>query len=135
MACFIAPAAEAIVVSAATHHNRKVNKDTHNDLEQQDHITFSSYLVQKLQWLSTLLWGGSFLLLIEHIWHGEIVPWFPFLTALNNPKDIRPMLTEIATVGTTMALTVTFTWFIAVAICYMNARKQADATSITNQEG
>lgn len=132
MACFLAPATEAIVVSAAAHHNRKVSKNNSSESKQQESVTFSSYLVQKLQWLSTLLWGGSFLLLIEHIWHGEIVPWFPFLTALNNPNDISPMLTEIATVGTAMALTVTFTWFIAVAVCYMALKKQSDKSIVTD---
>jgi hypothetical protein len=44
------------------------------------------------------------LLAFEHLWHGEIVPWPPFLTAMNNPADIAPMLHEIATIGIGMAV-------------------------------
>jgi hypothetical protein len=69
---------------------------------------------EKLSWLSTLLWGGVFLLAIEHIWHGEVVPYPPFLTALYNPADIAPMLHEIATVGVCMALFVTGIWGVMV---------------------
>ena len=40
---------------------------------------------RKLKWLSYLLWGGALLLCFEHIWHGEVVPFFPFLTAMSDP--------------------------------------------------
>ena len=69
-----------------------------------------------MNWLTNLLWGGVFLLAIEHIWHGEVVPWPPFLTAINNPNDIAPMLYEIVTVGVSMAAFVTFIWGIMVLI-------------------
>lgn len=70
----------------------------------------------KLSWLTNLLWGGVFLLAIEHIWHGEVVPWPPFLTAMNNPEDIAPMLHEIATVGVSMAVFVTAIWFVMILV-------------------
>ena len=57
-----------------------------------------------------MLWGGSALLALEHIWHGEIVPFYPFLTAVNNPEDTQAMLNEMAVSGTAMALVVTFAW-------------------------
>lgn len=110
MACFVAPAAQAVVVSAVRHNlSRRGGRDT----AATDRIALWR---QRLGWLSTMLWGGSFLLMIEHIWHGEVVPWFPFLTALQNPADIGPMLTEIATVGTTMAVVITAVWAIMVAL-------------------
>ena len=67
---------------------------------------------RKLVWLNLMLWGGSFLLAIEHIRHGEVVPWPPFLTAMNSPAGIQPMLMEILTVGGTMVLFVTAAWFV-----------------------
>jgi len=63
-----------------------------------------------------MLWGGVFLLTIEHIWHGEVVPWPPFITAMNNPADIQPMLMEIVTVGGTMVLLVTAVWYVATLV-------------------
>ena len=37
-------------------------------------------LRKKLHLLSNFLFSGSILLVFEHFWHGEIVPFFPFLT-------------------------------------------------------
>ena len=50
-----------------------------------------------------MLWGGAALLAFEHVWHGEVVPYFPFLTAATDPADRAQMLREMATVGVTMA--------------------------------
>ena len=140
MACFVAPAVEAVAVSTVRHIHEKREKNQlyssqipeHSDhiQEQTEYIfvqssTYSGYLMSKLQKLSTLLWGGSFLLLIEHIWHGEIVPWFPFFTAFKNPDGILPMLYEIATVGTAMAFTVTAAWLIGTTVCYERDKKRA----------
>ena len=36
----------------------------------------------KLWILNALLWGGVILLVLEHVWHHEVVPWPPFLTAM-----------------------------------------------------
>ena len=71
-------------------------------------------LSRKLKWLSNMLWGGSALLLFEHIWHGEVVPWFPFLTAMSDRGDTAEMFHEMATVGVGMAVMVTAAW---VVIC------------------
>ena len=54
-----------------------------------------------------MLWGGVLLLCIEHMWHGEVVPFPPFLTAMNAPEEIPAMLGEMATVGVSMAILVT----------------------------
>ena len=42
---------------------------------------------------------------------GEVVPWPPFLTAMQTPSEIVPMLKEIALYGTTMAVVITGVWF------------------------
>lgn len=65
---------------------------------------------RKLKWLSNMLWGGSALLAFEHLWHGEIVPWFPFLTAAGDPASASEMLYEMATVGVAMSVLVTLVW-------------------------
>ncbi len=129
MACFTAPLVEAIVVSAVKKNMEKKEKaaaaekaDPAADGEQSG-IPFS----RKLGWLSKLLWGGSFLLAIEHIWHGEIVPWPPFLTAMNNPADIGPMLMEIATVGVTMMVLLTAVWGVMVLVSNRIERKTGKA--------
>ena len=67
---------------------------------------FSSVLV----WLKSLLLGGAVLLAFEHVWHGEVVAWFPFLTAMSNAEDAAEMFKEMGTVGVSMALLITVVW-------------------------
>lgn|SRR5574344_646092 len=119
MACFVVPAAEAIIVSTVKHHCAKkeaqvteVSVNNEVALPVENKVTFT----KKLGWLSNLLWGGSFLLAIEHAWHGEIVPYAPFLTAMKHKADIAPMLQEMGTVGVTMAVAVTGIWAAMVAV-------------------
>ncbi len=114
MACFIVPATEAVVSTIATKvmQSKEANKETlvhtseGNEIETEVKIPFT----RKLKWLSSLLWGGSALLAFEHVWHGEVTPWFPFLTAANNPADTAEMLHEMSTVGVTMAILITLVW-------------------------
>lgn len=101
MACFTACVAEALVAYGV---KKVVAKSNHQKVR-----AFSA----KIQKLINLLLSGSFLLLIEHVWHGEIVPFYPFLTAANDPESTRVMLHEILTVGLAMDLTVTAVWFAA----------------------
>lgn len=112
MACFIAPMAEAIVVTVV----KKLVEKKEEKLEVQGITQTGISWSKKLSWLNQLLWGGVLLLALEHIWHGEVVPWPPFLTAMNNPADVGPMLHEIATVGVTMALFVTLVWGVMITI-------------------
>jgi hypothetical protein len=138
MACFLAPAAEAIVMTIVKKNlekkeARKVvlnSKTAISDNHAEAGISWS----RKLSWLTNLLWGGSFLLAIEHIWHGEVVPWPPFLTAMNNPADVAPMLHEIATVGVSMAILVTIVWVVMVLVAdHIYKRKSVMANAA--QEG
>lgn len=108
MACFIAPAAEAVAVSIIA---KKLNKDENASNVK---IPFS----RKVKWLSNMLWGGSALLAFEHVWHGEIVPFFPFLTAAQTPAGTFEMLKEIASTGLTMGLIVTAVWGGMVAVVH-----------------
>lgn len=110
MACFVVPATEAIITTVIQKVMEKKEKETgKKDVQQEENgsrIPFS----RKLKWLNSLLWGGSALLAFEHVWHGEVVPWFPFLTAASDPADTAEMLHEMATVGVSMAALVTLVW-------------------------
>ncbi len=120
MACFLVPTAEAIVTTIAS----KVIEKKENSPEEAKkhsgntenagslHVPFS----RKLKWLNNMLWGGSALLAFEHVWHGEVVPYFPFLTAASDPADAAEMLHEMSTVGVTMAVLVSAVWLGMVAV-------------------
>lgn len=127
MACFLAPAAEAIVTTVVQKKIEK--KERMNTACEADKIYSSEDAVakvecqgnkiswsRKLKWLNTMLWGGVALLCVEHMWHGEVVPWPPFLTAMNTPSEIVPMLKEIALYGTAMAAVITAVWFVVTLI-------------------
>ncbi len=117
MACFIVPATEAVVTTILTKTVKSKEKEPETlsitnefgSVEEYEKTPFS----RKLHWLSNLLWGGSALLAFEHLWHGEVTPWFPFLTNAANPAGI---LREMATTGVSMAVLVTLVWCGMLAI-------------------
>ena len=110
MACFIVPTTEAIVTTVA---NRFVKKhECQKPAEDSGKLPFSV----KRGWLNKLLWGGSALLAFEHLWHGEIQPFFPFLTAASDAEATAEMLHEMATSGVAMAVLVTLVWGVMVLI-------------------
>jgi len=93
MACIIVPTAVGIVTTAF----RK---------------KFPSHL--HINWLNIMVFGGAMALGVEHIIHGEIVPWPPFLTAMSNPADTAEMLGEMAIIGIPMTLALIFAWIVMV---------------------
>jgi hypothetical protein len=122
MACFLVPATEAIVTTVAT----KVMKNKEGAASGSK-IHFS----RKLGWLNKMLWGGSALLAFEHVWHGEVVLFFPFLTAANDPADAVQMLHEMGTIGVSMALLVSAVWVGMVAVTGAMEKKE-EALPSTN---
>ena len=105
MTCFLVPASEAVITTVAEKiisSKEKENDTTTNDIPK---VSFST----KLGWLNKMLWGGSALLAFEHVWHGEVVPTFPFLTAVSN-GETSEMLAEMGTAGVGMAVLVTLIW-------------------------
>jgi hypothetical protein len=118
MACFVAPLGEAVVTTIIQKIVENKEKKTGVKQSEKTGLTWS----RKLSWLNKMLWGGSILLAFEHLWHGEIVPWFPFLTAMQNPADTALMLREIATIGVSMAVLVTIVWGIIVIIADAKAK-------------
>lgn len=110
MACFLVSMAVAVVVSAVI-LARKAPERLH------------------LMWLNVLLWGGVVALALEHVAHEEIVPYFPFLSAMSDPADTATMLGEMATIGVGMLLVTVAVWAVMVYVYnrYAQTAKLSDA--------
>ena len=122
MACFLVPAAEAIVTTVASKVIKQKEKESVSLPEDTIKETVRTEFSAKLGWLNNMLWGGSALLAFEHIWHGEIVPYFPFLTAVSN-GEITEMLSEMGSTGVMMAAIVTAAWAGMVAVSSLAEKK------------
>ncbi len=109
MACFTAPLAGA-AVAAVVHKTAGVKS--------------RNPFLRKLNWLVKMALGGSFLLAIEHIYHGEISFYPPFLTAMKDPADTQAMIHEIMTVGISMAVLLTVTWIGMVVVSEIADRRK-----------
>ncbi|MDR1833754.1 MAG: hypothetical protein LBQ92_03770 [Propionibacteriaceae bacterium] len=103
MACFLAPTAAAMVVGV-------VKSSAKEAAPKAGRLPLRT----KLSWLLTMLAGGSVLLALEHLWHGEVVLAPPFLTAMADGASTAVMVQEIATVGVGMAVLVTVCWAVMV---------------------
>ncbi|MBN1494274.1 hypothetical protein JW911_00890 [Candidatus Peregrinibacteria bacterium] len=95
MACFSAPAAAAVITTAL---RKKIPAKYH------------------IEWLNALLWGGVIGLAVEHIAHQEIVPYFPYLTAMSSPEETSVMINEILTIGVGMLIVCVAVWIILIMI-------------------
>lgn len=117
MACFLVPAALAIVMT----------------LVQR----FARGLAEKLRlgFLNAMLWGGVVLLALEHMWHGEVTPWPPFLTAMANPADIPVMLHEMATIGTAMSVATFALWGMILTVPRLLSKPKLAALEIKRTTG
>ena len=100
MSCFIVPLTQAIVTSAIRNTNDKNNRS--------DHSAFARHLPA----LEKMLWGGSVMLVVDHIINGELTWKFPFFTALELEGGGAVMLREMLTVGLPMSLTITAIWAV-----------------------
>ena len=109
MACFTAPLAGAAV--AAVVHKSTAGKAR-------------TPFLRKLHWLVKMALGGSFLLAIEHIYHGEITFFPPFLTAMKDPNDTKEMIHEIMTVGVSMAVLLLVVWIGMVVVSEIAERRK-----------
>ena len=81
MACFIVPLTQAV----ATTIYRKVTKQS------------DTFVGRNLKTLEQMLWGGSVMLLIDHLINGELFAW---------------NLREVLTIGVPMSVVVTAVWAI-----------------------
>ena len=98
MACFSAPLAAAVVAGV-------VRRAAAKSPEQPGTISWAT----KLGWLEKLFFGGCVLLAFEHVWHGEIIFQFPFLTGVRDGNTAE-VLREIATVGGAMTALIFAIW-------------------------
>ncbi len=110
MACFVVPLVQAV---ATTCYRRRLAKAETNNSQ----IVNSS----SLQRLELMLWGGSAMLIVDHIINGELMPVFPFFSALQVEGGAFTMLREMLTVGVPMSLLVTVIWFV---LAVRSTRKQ-----------
>jgi len=136
MACFLVPAAEAIVTTVAAKVIKSKEKEesvklslSDGSVQEATKIKFST----KLGWLNKLLWGGSALLAFEHLWHGEVVPFFPFLTAVENGETAE-MLAEMGSAGVMMAVLVTAVWVGMLVVSSVVEKRALRAPELA-QEG
>jgi hypothetical protein len=106
MACFIVPLTQAV----ATTIYRKTTKHT------------DSFVGRNLKTLELMLWGGSLMLIVDHIINGEVTYMYPFFTALETEGGGLVMLREMLTVGVPMSVLVTLVWAV---YCYAKERKTA----------
>ena len=90
MACVVVPTAAAMVITVI---GKKVPEKYH------------------MNWLSSMMWGGVVMLAVEHIAHGEIVLYPPFLTA-----GLHEVLPEMLRVGVPMTLAILLIWGVMVAV-------------------
>ena len=74
MACFLVPVGEAIVTTVVQKVAEKREKKDETEKMEKTGLKWS----RRLSWLNKMLWGGSIMLALEHVWHGEVVPWPPF---------------------------------------------------------
>lgn len=88
MACFLMPMAVAVLISL---FRKKIPN------------------ILMINILNLLLWGGVFGLAIEHIAHGEIVPYPPFLTA-----GLEYVISEMIIIGIPMTMSVAGIWMFIV---------------------
>jgi len=95
MACFIAPMSLAVVTTV---FRKKVPEALH------------------VEWLNIMIWGGAIMLAVEHIAHGEIILYPPFLTAMQTPAEIPVMLQEMAVVGGSMMIAIVCVWIFMVYV-------------------
>ena len=130
MACFLVPASEAVVTTLAEHIIRYREKKDPVTAENDVPVVHFS---DKLTWLNKMLWGGSALLAFEHIWHGEVIPTFPFLTAVQN-GETADMLAEMGTAGVGMAVLVTAIWGVMVGASRVIENRKKPVADAAHEE-
>lgn len=133
MACFLVPVAEAVITTVIAKAVKAKEKDEMVKISNADGSVTEATKIKfstKLGWLNKLLWGGSALLAFEHLWHGEIVPFFPFLTAVESGETAE-MLAEMGSAGVTMAVLVTVFWCGMLAVSSVIEKRALTAPELS----
>jgi len=102
MSCFIVPLTQAAVTTAM---RRRASKN--------NNVKPNAWL-QNLPKLELMLWGGTAMLIVDHIINGEITWQYPFFTALEQKGGAMTMLSEMLTVGVPMSILITliYSWMV-----------------------
>jgi hypothetical protein len=134
MGCFLVPATEAVVSAIATkiiEYRENKHTSVKLDLEKSGvDIPKKTPFSHKLKWLTSMLSGGSILLALEHLWHGELMLSPPFLTAATNAADTKVMIEEMSTVGVMMAALVTAVWLGMVCVSSIVEKKNLSDSQV-----
>jgi len=101
MSCFIVPMTQAIATTAY----RKLNA-------KKIEATGATALMRHVPTLEKMLWGGTVMLVVDHIINGEVTWRYPFFTALTEAGGAEVMLREMLTVGVPMSLVLTAVWVV-----------------------
>ncbi|MBO4475471.1 MAG: hypothetical protein J5737_01935 [Bacteroidales bacterium] len=101
MACFIVPLVQAVATSI---YRKSAGKSIS--------APGSGPLKRNIPALEKMLWGGSVMLIVDHIINGELTWRFPFFTALGVEGGAQTMLREMLTVGVPMSLVLTLVWVV-----------------------
>jgi len=99
MSCFVVPLAQAVATTIYRRLNAK-------NLSAPD----ASPLKRHIPDLEKMLWGGSLMLIVDHVINGELTWRFPFFTALGETGGAAVMLREMLLVGVPMAVVLTLAW-------------------------
>ena len=136
MACFAVSAVAGVGVAVMRHivkhhENQLVLAGRENPVEKfGSDVKWS----KKLGYLELTLFSGSFVLAAEHIIHGEVVPFPPFLTAMESAEETAEMWQEIGTVGVGMFVILLIAWAIATfAIDLFKYRKRKQTTKLVEE--
>lgn len=105
MSCFIVPLVQALATTAYR-----------TSLRKKAATTEFSPLKRHIPDLEKMLWGGTLMLIVDHIINGELMWRFPFFSALETSGGFTTMLHEMLTVGVPMSLALTVAWVIWVAV-------------------
>ena len=111
MACFIVPMVQAIATSIYC-------KTAKKSISSPD----AALLKRQLPALEKMLWGGTIMLIVDHIINGELTWRFPFFTALGVEGGAATMLHEMLTVGLPISVAVTAVWAVWTLIKRASSR-------------
>ena len=114
MACFIVPMLQAIATSI---YRKSVQKSISDP--------GANALKRNIPALEKMLWGGTVMLIVDHVINGELTWRFPFFTALGVEGGGAVMLREMLTVGVPMSLVLTAVW---VVYALLKSRRPAAAS-------
>lgn len=136
MACFVVSTVAGVGVAVARHvvkHHEK-KKELAGEAPKIEKLGSDTKWSKKLAYLELMLFAGSFILAIEHIIHGEIVPYPPFFSAIGEGGTIE-MLKEMGTVGVAMLGILLVTWVVGVLVVDYIKFKRRKAAPEAKKEG